>query len=278
MNKFLLAISMLILSVSSSFAWTQRAPFPPAQCAALVPYGAPQVTKSDATLICRQGYFTLHDNIAKIPVWTTWVVSPQTVNGCVPRSNAFVADASLPANKRSDPKDYAGNGYDQGHIANDAHQSYDQQVEYESFLMSNMSPQLPGLNRGIWKLLESATGAWTFSRQHTLLIYAGNIYNTASDKKIGPDAVDVPDSFFKIVIDEQTKEVQAFLFPHKENQGNDLSVVQVTVADVEKASGIVFALPPGASKTVKAPLWPIDFKAVAADKKAKCKGAPGTED
>jgi endonuclease G len=271
MKKIILALSMLVAATTASLAWNQRAPFPPAQCAAYAPYGQLQVSKPDATLICRQGYFTLHDNVAKVPVWTSWTVTPQTVNGCVPRSNAFVADASLPANKRSDPKDYAGNGYDQGHIANDAHQSWDQQVEYESFLMSNMAPQLPGLNRGIWKLLESATGAWTFTRQHTLLVYAGSIYNTATDKKIGADQVDVPDAFFKIVIDENTKEVLAFLFPHKENQGNDLTVVQVTVADVEKASGITFALPPGASKTVKAPLWPIDFKSVADNKKAVCK-------
>jgi endonuclease G, mitochondrial len=271
MRKLLFAIAALISTASFSYAWNQTAPLSPQSCAALAPYGQPQVNKPDATLICRRGYFTFHDNQAKIPVWTTWTVSPQTVNGCVPRSNAFAADQSLPANKRSDPKDYSASGYDQGHIANDSHQSWDTQVELESFLMSNMTPQLPGLNRGIWKLLETATGAWVYSRQHTLLVYAGPIYNTSQDKKIGTDQVDVPSAFFKIVIDEQTKEVLAFLFPHKENQGNDLTVVQVSVADIEKASGITFALPPGANKTVKSPLWPIDFKSVADAKKALCK-------
>ena len=65
-----------------------------------------------------------------------------------------------------------------------------------------MSPQLPGLNRGIWKLLESATGAWTYSRQHTLIVYAGNIYDVAKDKKIGAGQVVVPDYLYKIVIDK----------------------------------------------------------------------------
>ena len=255
-------------------AWTQRPPAPPAACEIHVPYGMPQLQKQiDGTLICRQGYFTLHDNTAKIPVWTAWQILPQNINGCVPRSNAFAADQSLPADKRSTPQDYAGNGYDQGHIANDAHQSWDPQVEYESFLMSNMSPQLPGLNRGIWKLLESATGAWGFSSQHTLIVYAGDIYNVQKDKKIGKNMVDVPYGFFKIVIDKNTGATLAFLFPHKEKQGNDLTKVQTSVADIEDNTGIVFAIPPGHDKKAIEPIWPVDFKSVAQNKKQVCKGA-----
>ena len=277
MKKILLSLVLFATAIGAG-AWTQRPPAPPAQCAVHVPYGAPVLNKQiDGTLICRQGYFTLHDNTAKIPVWTAWQILPQNINGCVPRSNAFAADQSLPDGKRSTPQDYAGNGYDQGHIANDAHQSWDPQVEYESFLMSNMSPQLPGLNRGIWKLLESATGAWGFSSQHTLIVYAGDIYNVAKDKKIGKNAVDVPYGFFKIVIDKNTGATLAFLFPHKENQGNDLTVVQTTVADIEDNTGITFAIPPGHNKTVKEPIWPVDFKSVAQNKKQVCKGAPSTD-
>jgi DNA/RNA endonuclease G (NUC1) len=106
-----------------------------------------------------------------------------------------------------------------------------------------------------------------------LIVYAGNIYNVQKDKKIGADQVDVPYGFFKIVIDQQTGATLAFLFPHKENQGNDLTVVQTTVADVEDNTGIVFSIPPGHNKQVKEPMWPIDFKSVAQNKKQVCKGA-----
>lgn len=270
MKLFLTLIGLLVAS-AVSYAADQRPPLPAAQCAQHVPYGQPQVTKPDAALICRTGYFLYHDNAAKIPVWVAWNITPEHVNGCVARTDAFATDQSLPAGKSATPADYAGSGYDKGHLANDAHQSWDLAVEKESFLMTNMSPQLPGLNRGIWKLLETASGAWVFSRKHTLIVYAGNIYDVTKDKKIG-NGVDVPQALYKIVIDKDTNEVLAFLFPHKENQGNDLSVVQVTVADIEKASGVVFPLPPGASKTTKSALWPVDFKAVADNKKAVCKG------
>lgn len=271
MKKLIIALAFALIS-SSALAWNQTAPLDNAYCVQThAPWGAPQVQKPDATYICRRGYFLLHDNQAKIPTWVSWMVNPGTVNGCWPRTNAFVTDQSLPAGKRAAPSDYAGSGYDQGHLANDAHQSWDQQVEYESFLMSNMSPQLPGLNRGIWKLLETATGAWVYTRQTKLIVFAGNIYDVASAKKIGANQVVVPSALFKIVVDTYTNEVLAFYFPHQENQGNDLTRVQVTVADIERATGIVFPLPPGVNKAAKYTMWPVDFKSVADAKRAACK-------
>lgn len=272
MKKLLIALVALLIP-TFVYAWNQRPNQDPKVCKAFMPYGEITNTgKQNTTPLCRQGYFIMHDNDAKIPLWAAWNITPEHVNGCVKRTNAFVADAALPPNQRSTPSDYAGSGYDQGHIANDAHQSWDVQVEYESFLMSNMSPQLPGLNRGIWKLLETNTGAWTFSRKHTLVIYAGNVYTIGKDKTIGNNKVVVPNKLWKIVIDTQSNEVLAFLFPQAENQGNDLTKVQVTVADIEAATGFVIPLPPGASKVTKGAIWATDFKSIAENKKATCKG------
>jgi len=271
-KRIILSILILVASFPA-LAWNQRPPLTGAACNANVLYGMPVVNKPDATLICRQGYVTLHDNQAKIPVWTAWVLTPNHINGCVPRSNAFAADQSLPANKRSTPADYAGNGYDQGHLANDSHQSWDTQVELESFLMSNMGPQTPHLNRGVFRAVESATGAWGFSTQHTLQIYAGSIYNVMKDKKIGPNQVDVPYGFYKIIIDTQTGGTLAFIFPQEVDVGNDLTKVQTSVKNIEDNTGIIFNIPAGHNKAIVEPIWPIDFKSVAANKKQVCKGA-----
>lgn len=234
------------------------------------PYGQPESKIADGTYICRRGYYLLHDNQAKEPHWVAWIVSTQTVNGCVARSNSFATDMSLPEGKRSTPKDYAGSGYDQGHLANDSHQSWDPQVERESFLMSNMSPQLPSVNRGAWKLLETATGTWVVTTGHTMNVYAGNIYSSSS-KTIGPNKVVVPDLLWKIVIDETTHDTLAFLFKNDGTPlGKDLTKLQVTVSDIEKISGNVFHLPPGVNKTSKSTMWPLDFKAQTDAKKTAC--------
>ena len=137
MKKLLMAIGFLAATTTAVLAWTQTAPLDPNYCVQNhTPYGAPQAARPDASYICRRGYFVMHDNQAKIPVWVAWSVTPATVNGCIARSNAFVADQSVP--NGATPSDYAGTGYDKGHAAPDGDLSWNQQVEYESFLMTNM--------------------------------------------------------------------------------------------------------------------------------------------
>jgi endonuclease G len=263
---------VLLLAAHNVLAWEQKPPLPIQNCAVHAPYGMPVVTKPDATIICRSGYLTMHDNQAKIPVWASYAINAQSALGCVERTNAFVADLSLPPSKRATPQDYAGTGYDQGHLVPDGDQSYNQQVEWESFLMSNMSPQLPNLNRGVWKQLESNVRAWAVQRNHTLIVIPGDIYDVAKSKKIGQNQVVVPLALFKIVIDTQTNEALAFVMYHKESQPTDISLVQTTIADVEQKTGITFPVPKGVDKNAKPPIWAADLGNVTQQKKLKCKG------
>jgi endonuclease G len=251
---------------SMAFAVDQQPPKPVASCSIQVPYGTPSAV-ANHPVICRTAYMLEHDPVAKIPNWVAWTLTPDHAIGCVARTNAFATDQSLPATARSTPSDYAHSGYDQGHLANDADMSWNDQVEHESFYMSNMSPQLPSVNRGTWKNLESAARAWVYQTKHPHTIYAGNVYSSSS-KTIGDDKVVVPDALFKVVIDNTTKKSYAFFFPHKDGLDSDFTKYQVTVADLEKASGITFPVPD--SKTTKNPPLTPDLKTLADDKKKQC--------
>lgn len=255
----------LLLIASAAIAADQQPPKPVTSCSAQVPYGTPS-TVANHPVVCRSAYILEHDPVSKIPNWVAWTLTPDHAIGCVARTNAFAADQSLPANARSAPSDYAGSGYDQGHLAPDADMSWDLQVEHESFYMSNMSPQLPSVNRGTWKNLESATRAWVYQTKHPHTIYAGNIGGT---KTIGANKVVVPDVLFKIVTDNVTKKSYAFLFPNKDGLSSDFTQYQVTVADIEKLTGRTFPVPD--SKTAKNPPIGADLKTIAADKKKQCK-------
>lgn len=262
---------ILMLFPATAVAWTQNAPKPVEQCAAQTPWGTPS-TKVGNTVICRHAYILEYDVIAKIPLWVAYTLTPDHAVGCIPRSNSFAEDDSLPDWQQSELDDYAKSGYDIGHLANAASMAFDQTAMYESFLLTNMSPQLPGLNRGIWKVLETSERTWAQTTKHTYTIYAGNIYTLSKSKTIGDDAVVVPDYLYKIVIDNDTQQVQAFLFPHKEGQGTDLSTVLVPVAQIEQLSGITFPVPAGIDKTIKpSKVWPTDFKVLTAAKKSQCK-------
>lgn len=263
-------ILTLLLITSSAFGWEQQAPLPVQSCAQFVPYGVPVIQRKNITSICRHGYYTVYDNIAKIPVYAAYTLKPENALGCWPRTNSFAADASLPKDKRATPDDYAGTGYDKGHNVPDGDLSYDEYIQLESFLMTNMSPQLPNLNRGIWKVLETDVRVWAWQRKHTLQVTVGPIY-VYGDPTIGANKVLIPRAFYKVIIDTQTGETFAFLFPHKEGLGSDISVVQTTVEEVEKHSGVVIPVPPNVSKTVKLPLWTADMGAALKDKQVKCK-------
>ena len=277
MNRAFLSLLVSLGLTGAALAWDQKPNKPIAACAEQLPYGVPASNRPNTLLKCNTAYALQHDNAAKIPAWVAYTLTPAHAIGCVARTNAFVADVILGANS-SKPADYAGSGYDQGHLAPDGDMSWDTQVEFESFLMSNMSPQLPNLNRGIWKALESDVRAWAYGNGHSYTVYAGNIYTVGKSKTIGSGVV-VPDFLYKIVIDDATKQVLAFTFPQVDKQEIDLPKHLVSIASIEAATGISFPVPPGTDKTKAATaVWPVDLKKTADAKKAQCKGAPGTDD
>ena len=261
---------VLLLAISNwAAAWDQTAPLPPERCQVHNPYGWAQ-SAHPSQPICRRAYFVAYDAAAKIPLYVTYTLTPANALGCWPRTNAFVADQSVAGGAR--PEDYAGTGYDKGHAAPDGDLSWDQQVEYESFLMTNMYPQLGGLNRGIWKLLETSIRGWAVQTNNTYNIYVGAIYNTATDKKIGNGVV-VPTGFYKIVINQNTKQMAGWYFRHEGGQGNDLTKVRASIAAIQQKAGVAFAFPPGAQELPVGGEWPVDFGALTNAKRAKCKSA-----
>jgi endonuclease G len=266
MRKFLLGL-LLIVSVTSSFSWTQRPPFPVQQCQVHAPYGFPQT--AGVQPLCQQAYLVGYDAAAKLPKFVTYELLPQNALGCVARTNAFAANQFVPNGPR--PDDYAGTGYDKGHMSPDGDLSWDVQVEFESFLMTNMSPQAGSLNRGIWKLLETSVRGWSVQRNQSYTVYVGGIYGPG-DKTIGQGVV-VPHAFYKIVINNQTKEIAGWGFPHVApypNLGNDLTKFRAPVADIMKQAGVQYAFPAGAKELAPGQEWPVDFGALTKAKRAKC--------
>ena len=262
-----LTAALFLLMTGYALAAEQAPPKSVESCAAEVPYGMPSVHK-DHTVVCRSGYVLSHDPEAKIPAWVAWtLVQPESLS-CLPRRDAFATDQSLPEGKRATPQDYAGSGYDQGHMAPNAEMSYDPQVARESFIMSNMSPQLPQVNRGTWKTLESTERSFVYTTGHAVTIYAGNIY-TKESKTIGKNKVVVPDQLFKIIVDNTDKVSYAFIFPNVLNIDPDFNKYQVTVAEVEKATATIFPTPD--DKSTKKSLPTVDLNKIVVDKKAKCK-------
>jgi len=267
MNKILLGL--ILCFAASAHAWDQRPPLPPQACQIHSPYGFAQ-TQRPAQPICREAYLVAYDAPVKIPVYVAYTLLPQNALGCFPRTNAFVADASL-GGTGARPDDYVATGYDKGHAAPDGDLSWTQQVEYESFLMTNMYPQHGSLNRGIWKLLETSVRGWAVQMNQPYTIYVGALYG-AGDPTIG-NGVIVPNGYYKIVVNGATGEIAGWAFPHTKpyvNLGNDLTRFRLPIPSIESRAGVKFAYPKGAREVLPGAEWPVDYGQLTQAKRARC--------
>ena len=100
----------------------------------------------------RDGYSVCYDGRTKNPIWVYEHLTKDSISGPARRQNRFKEDPDLPKHLRSTLEDYKRSGYDRGHLAAAANHRYSQLVMNETFLLSNMSPQVgPGFNRGVLK-------------------------------------------------------------------------------------------------------------------------------
>lgn len=112
------------------------------------------------------------------------------------RVDTFRADVRIPKQYRVTPQDYIRSGYDKGHMvpAGDASNSEEM---FDTFLMTNMTPQEPSLNRKAWRELEhNIRGVIMRERRNTHVI-TGAVYSK-NPRVIGASRVPVPSGYVKI--------------------------------------------------------------------------------
>lgn len=180
------------------------------QCKTHLPFGTPTI-KNGHHFIGRQAYAAANDYSAKIPSWVSYRITRDNLVEKVKRSDSFVSDKSIPKENRSEPKYYDKTHFDKGHYASDADMRFDSIVERECFIMSNIGPQHPNLNRIVWEHLECAVRDWVkLNGDHLVYIISG--YDYESERL--DNGVCVPDSYSKIIINLQTNEGVCFWFFH----------------------------------------------------------------
>lgn len=224
-------IIALSLTLCFSFAATANT----TECNGHLLKGIPS-TISDQQL-CRDGYAVGYNYQTKNADWVAYHVTKESVNLKYKRSNKFQADSELPEYAQSTLTDYKSSGYDRGHLAPSAAMDFTQNSMQQSFLLSNMSPQLPGFNRVGWRILEEHIRDLA-NTYNDLYVVTGPIYN-GNEATIG-DGVIIPSAFYKVILDPNYDEAIAFVVPHRDLSGSELSNFVTTVDDVEQQTGLDF--------------------------------------
>ena len=173
-----------------------------------------------------------------------YLLTDDEVRGTLNRTDNFRADPRISTGSAG-LSDYRGSGYDRGHLAPAADMKWSTAAMSESFLMSNMTPQVPGFNRGIWKKLEAWVRDQALQDQEVYVV-TGPVLTDGPYQEIGPNRVDVPKRYFKVLLDYREPELKAigFVLPN-EKSGLPLSTFAVSVDRVEEITGLDFfhALP-----------------------------------
>ena len=66
--------------------------------------------------------------------------------------------------------------------------------------MTNICPQVPALNSGLWNTVEKAMSNNGAEQYGDVYIVCGPIYFNRKHKTIGKNKVQVPEAFFKVVL------------------------------------------------------------------------------
>jgi endonuclease G len=209
------------------------------KCSQHVYKGAPvSPIKSDDQYLCRTNYAVHYRYDTRTAEYVVEHVTKESVTGPAKRKDDFRADPEIKKEHQSLLSDYNGNPYDRGHLAPAGDNTQNTKVMSESFLLSNMVPQVPNNNRGIWKQLETFVREWTL-KGLDIYVVSGTIYSRNS-KTIGDNKVGVPDKIWKVIIDKNTGESIAFIFPNTALPVGDLLKYAVSVKQVEDATAIKF--------------------------------------
>ena len=103
-----------------------------------------------------RGYYVInYSDDWRIPHWSAYHLTAKDLKGTVKRRSSFRPDPEVPEKARSTLEDYRRKTFDRGHLAPAGDFKRSKEAMAATFLLSNMSPQYPNTNRGIWRDLEA---------------------------------------------------------------------------------------------------------------------------
>lgn len=196
--------------------------------------------KITGQVIRHEGYTVSYNSDYCIANWVAYALTAEEATSkVVERSNKFIPDPAVKGATAMN-EDYTRTGYDRGHLAPAGDMKWSAKAMRESFYFSNICPQKPGLNRGIWKELEEQSRLWA-KENGTLFIVTGPVI-TSEMKRLGKNRVGVPEKFYKVLCYHTGKAYKTigFIFENRDYKNQTLKSMAIPVDSVEKITQIDF--------------------------------------
>jgi endonuclease G, mitochondrial len=211
---------------------------------------------SENYLIARPQYVLSYAKTKGTPNWVSWELNASWL-GNSGRVGKFAPDEDLPADwERVKTSDYTGSGFDRGHMVNSEDRSRSAEDNIPTFLMTNIIPQSPDNNRGVWVELENYCRKLVRSGKELFIISGGHGQGGIGEKglkaTVGRGKVVVPAVTWKVIlvldkpdsgvagVDRNTRTI-AVIVPNKQGIKSDpWQQYRVSVQEVENLTGYKF--------------------------------------
>lgn len=190
-------------------------------------------------IVRRVGYTLKYVERYELPAWVAYTLLDDQIQGDEERENKFMPDPVVKSGTAVSA-DYTRSGYDRGHMAPAADFKNSYQVMKESFYMSNICPQVPEFNRGIWLELEKMVRAWAYKYKKVYVV-TGPVLKPGLPTIGRLNQVAVPEQFYKVILYVNPPYVKgiAFLMDNKPSSA-PLSSFVVPIDKIEAITGVDF--------------------------------------
>jgi len=150
-----------------------------------------EIVVPNTKVLCNSFFAIVYDDDRNANIFSTEIAQERLKK--TPRTDDFRADKRIADSPT--PADYTNSGYDRGHMVPAANADDPNEMS-DTFFMTNMTPQLPSVNRVAWKNLEERIRSVPFK-----WVVTGAHYS-ATPKVIGKNKVPVPDFLYKVAFFE----------------------------------------------------------------------------
>ena len=147
-----------------------------------LPWGTPTspIRATNERVLPSDDFVLCYDEDLRVPLWGAYRLDHFDVDHDRKRTECFRPDPRLGADATATCDDYRSSGHDRGHIVPSDAVGRTEASMVNSYVLSNMAPQVGRFNRVHWKFLEDEARDWAEERG-PLWVIAGCVFDRDND-------------------------------------------------------------------------------------------------
>lgn len=208
----------------------------------LLRIGLPKLEAGEEVVV-HPGHMLVYSEAHEQPRWTAHIATPDLITGNLARIDSFLPDPQVTTGTAV-TADYWNSGYDRGHMVPSADMRWTFEALKGTYYYSNISPQLPDLNRKTWADLEDWVRRYVNFSKRRVFVATGPVLRDGlptlqkADRK---NEVSIPEYFWKVIadLDGDTPKAIGFVMRNATLDHPPVSYA-VPVDSVEKLTGLDF--------------------------------------